>query len=136
MKDRSNQKMLFLCVLTAVILAVGLDRLFIRGQLGEVISGNNNPEALAEIVLMLLWFFFSLCVVKKTEMRVFLTFLGILAVTWIHQTLTPLLVSGGYALFLLMLGNLGARLAGGWKGKKIPFFAVLTMGAGLWMIVL
>ena len=135
MKDRSNQKMLFLCVLTAVILAVGLDRLFIRGQLGEVISGNNNPEALAEIVLMLLWFFFSLCVVKKTEMRVFLTFLGILAVTWIHQTLTPLLVSGGYALFLLMLGNLGARLAGGWKGKEIPFFAVLTMGAGLWMIV-
>ena len=33
MKDRSNQKMLFLCLLTVMVLAVGLDQLFIRGQL-------------------------------------------------------------------------------------------------------
>lgn len=135
MKDRSNQKMLFLCLLTVAVLAVGLNCLFIRGQLGEVMYGNHNPKVLAEIFLIFLWFSFSLCMVKKPGIRAFLTFFGILAVTWCHQTLTPLVVSGGYSLFLLMLGNMGASLAGGWKGKKVPFSISAVMGAGLWMLV-
>lgn len=98
MKDRSNQKMLFLCLLTVMVLAVGLDQLFIRGQLREVMYGNNNPKVLAEIFLIFLWFSFSLCVVKKSWARIFLTLFGILAVTWCHQTLTPLVISGGYSL--------------------------------------
>lgn len=135
MKDRSNQKMLFLCLLTVMVLAVGLDQLFIRGQLREVMYGNNNPKVLAEIFLIFLWFSFSLCVVKKSWARIFLTLFGILAVTWCHQTLTPLVISGGYSLFLFVLGNMGARLAGGWKGKDAPFFVSAVMGAGIWMVM-
>ena len=51
MKDRSNQKMLFLCLLTVMVLAVGLDQLFIRGQLREVYHLPARPGAHLFVVL-------------------------------------------------------------------------------------
>ena len=60
---------------------------------------------------------------------------GIFVFSWCHQAFLPLLVSGAYSLFLLILGKMGTSFLGGWKEGSLFHPSSLIMGSGLWMIL-
>lgn len=135
MKNKEMRKGLFLGLLAVVVLAVGTGCLFLNGPLGQVLRWNNNIQMLAEIAGVLGWMLVSCCWIKNKTAGIGMALAGIFMFSWCHQAFVPLIVSGIYSLFLLLLGKMGVRIFGGWKGKKTSCPVAFTAGCGLWMIL-
>ena len=135
MSNQEKRKSVFLGLLAAAVLAAGVGCLFINGPLGEVLRWNNNIQMLAEVGAVFVWMFVSFCVVKTKRSGTWMALTGIFVFSWCHQAFLPLLVSGAYSLFLLILGKMGTSFLGGWKEGSLFHPSSLIMGSGLWMIL-
>ena len=136
MSNQEKRKSVFLGLLAAAVLAAGVGCLFINGPLGEVLRWNNNIQMLAEVGAVFVWMLILFLRGKnEEESGTWMALTGIFVFSWCHQAFLPLLVSGAYSLFLLILGKMGTSFLGGWKEGSLFHPSSLIMGSGLWMIL-
>lgn len=135
MKSKKLGKIYLLSFVALLVLGAGTSLLFVNGPLGEVFFQNQNFQAAVELVLIFVWMWVSLCLVQNPKLSAGLAVVGGAAAAWCHMALIPLIVSGVYGCFLLLLGKRALK-CGGMSGSELerygwPVWAV--MGAAVWI---
>ena len=112
MKSKKLGKIYLLSFVALLVLGAGTSLLFVNGPLGEVFFQNQNFQAAVELVLIFVWMWVSLCLVQNPKLSAGLAVVGGAAAAWCHMALIPLIVSGVYGCFLLLLGKRALKCGG------------------------
>lgn len=135
MKTKETGKQLVLCLTALLVLGAGIGLLFWDGPLGRTFAVNGNGAAALELALIFAWLAVSLCVVRNRRLSAAFTLLGCGAVAWCHMALIPLLISGAYGAFLILLGRRALEI-GGVSDSDLEYWgwpAWAVMGSAVWI---
>lgn len=134
MEKREKAAASGMAAVTAVTLAAGVYYMFLKGGMGQRLMEKETLYLMGEILAVFLWNLFWIKRGKNGVLNTVMTAAGICIFTWCHRIFLPLVVSGLYAGYLVLLGSLVSRILLG-KGKKpAQWFECFLWGSGAWIL--
>ena len=118
MKKKEWACLIFLAMVTAAALLIGIGQIYVIGVDGERLWEPESVGLLLETAVLFGVFFLILKRCRVPAVRWCLLFLAGAVFSWLHRAFFPLLVSGLYVLLLLRLGSTLRRQITGGAAKK------------------
>ena len=144
MKKKEWACLIFLAMVTAAALLIGIGQIYVIGVDGERLWEPESVGLLLETAVLFGVFFLILKRCRVPVVRWCLLFLAGAVFSWLHRAFFPLLVSGLYVLLLIRLGSTLRRQIAGGAAKKgengflefheITAMADFVLGSGLMIL--
>lgn len=134
MKKKEWACLIFLAMVTAAALLIGIGQIYVIGVDGERLWEPESVGLLLETAVLFGVFFLILKRCRVPVVRWCLLFLAGAVFSWLHRAFFPLLVSGLYVLLLIRLGSTLRRQIAGGAAKKAKTASWNSMRLRLWQI--